>query len=75
MAKYRPRNRQKVAMVQWPHKVVWNIGVNRWELYNLAQDPGEKRNLARAQRATLAPLRNTLKAWRSLVLQRRPSRD
>ena len=74
MTKFRPPGRAKVGMVQWPHKLIWNVPINRWELYDLSEDPGERRNLAKRKDETLSRLQAKLKAWRSLVLKRLPSR-
>lgn len=76
MTKFRPATRAKVAMVDWPYKVVWNVPINRWELYDLAQDKGEKRNLVKKPEhlERLKKYQRTVKTWRSHVLKRRPSR-
>ena len=34
-----------------------------WELYDVVADPGERRNLAREDRATFARLRTALLDW------------
>ena len=67
--------RQNLAQAERvPFKVVWNVPINRWELYYLSKDPKEHRNLAKSDKATLEPLKKKLKLWRSVVLKRRESR-
>jgi Domain of unknown function (DUF4976) len=49
-------------MVDGKYKVIHRISDRRWEMYDLASDPGEHRNLAEApvQRATFESLRGKL---------------
>jgi arylsulfatase A-like enzyme len=69
--KFQPARKAKLAMVQWPHKIIWNIPHNTWELYDLAEDPNERNNLARDQPPRgFAKLKHTLKAWRATVGER-----
>lgn len=70
-----PHSARRISMVAWPHKVIWRLAYNRWQLYDLARDPGETRNLARTERELLGHLRGRVQAWRSLVLQPVPSTD
>ena len=45
------------------HKLIHNLRRGTWELYDLAADPGERRNLAREDRRTFARLRTALLDW------------
>lgn len=66
--KFQPRRDAKLAMVQWPHKVIWNIPLNTWEVYDLRHDPDETRNLVHANPPpNLARLKFNLKAWRATI--------
>ena len=47
---------------------------DRFELYNLGDDPGEKTDLAASQAGKAAELRGKLRAWRAAVNARLPVR-
>jgi arylsulfatase A-like enzyme len=54
-----------VMMVDGDHKIIHRISDRRWELYDLAHDPGEKKNLAddAGSRQTFETLRAKLLAF------------
>ena len=69
--KVQPRNRAKIAMVQWPHKVIWNVSENTWELYDVHTDPNERRNIVgQVDEHYLQKLRRLVKGWRATVGER-----
>jgi arylsulfatase A-like enzyme len=47
----------------------------RYELYNLADDPGEQRDLAQAEPETASALRDALHSWRAELNARMPRPD
>ena len=65
--KVQPAWREQVAMVDWPHKVVWFVSTNRWELFHLPTDANERRNLARDRPDLLETLSAKVRAWRSTL--------
>ena len=54
-----------VMMVDGDRKIIHRVSERRWELYDLARDPGEKRNLAddRDSHAQFERLRGKLMAF------------
>ena len=48
------------SLLEWPYKLHWNVRHNRYRLYNLARDPGERRDLRRRRRAIFKKLRDAL---------------
>lgn len=63
------------AMIRWPWKIIWKLGVNRYELYHLEEDPLEQRDLYQERPEVAAPLRAELERWRSTELREIPPRD
>ena len=66
------------SMVRWPHKLIWNLGLNRFSLFDLEADPGERSDLFGEDPVLDAELVGQMKEWRSLVLRElplRPTRD
>ena len=66
-----PGDHPRLALVDFPHKLVWDLRLNRRSLFHLEEDPGELRNLAeespqRAQRLMdrLGSMRIELKTGR-----------
>jgi arylsulfatase A-like enzyme len=74
MEKGYPRHKIKFAMVDWPYKLHWRPAHNRWELYNLARDPQERRDLSKRYPRTLKGLQKRLKIWRATELDIKHSR-
>ena len=69
--KYQPSRKAKIALLQWPHKIIWNIPLNTWELYDLSTDPNELANLAdEVDGKLLRELQWMVKAWRATVGER-----
>jgi arylsulfatase A-like enzyme len=60
------------SILRWPYKLIWKIGLNRYELYNLAQDPTEQRPLDEPE--TLKRLQDELLLWRASTLREIPAR-
>lgn len=40
-----PPGRKMVGMVKWPYKVIWVPRYNRFQVYDLSQDPAEQKNV------------------------------
>jgi arylsulfatase A-like enzyme len=51
------------ALVDWPHKIVWDVRSNTTEIFDLAGDPGEQHNLADRDPALAARMRAQLGSW------------
>lgn len=47
----------QMALVDWPYKIIWHLGQNRYALFHLEDDPGERVDLA----TTLPKTRDRLK--------------
>jgi arylsulfatase A-like enzyme len=67
-------NRPSSAVRAGDWKLIEWLEDGRVELYNLAQDPGEARDLARDEPAVAARLKARLDAWRQDVGARMPTR-
>lgn len=59
------------SMVDWPYKIIWHIGPNRFQLYDVSKDPGELTNLAKAEPEVLQRLKEKIQRWRSTQIQER----
>lgn len=57
------------AMIQWPWKIIWRLGVNRFELYNLSEDPRELSEVSQAHPEVFAQMKRDIQLWRATVLQ------
>jgi arylsulfatase A-like enzyme len=51
------------ALVEWPHKVIWDVRSNTVEIFDLAADPGERRNLVDRDPELAARMVATLGEW------------
>jgi arylsulfatase A-like enzyme len=67
-------NRPSSAVRAGDWKLVERLEDGRLELYDLAKDPGETRDLALEEPAVAARLKATLDAWRKDVGARMPTR-
>lgn len=55
---------RRVALIDPPHKMIFSFAGRSWELFDLASDPGERRNLmGRADERVQADLRARLEHW------------
>jgi len=59
------------AWLDWPWKLhrIEKKGKVQWELYNLADDPMEKQDLAGAQAARIRTMKSALEAWQTSVVR------
>ncbi len=64
----------KKYMVSWPYKLIWDMGLNRFQLYDLRVDPNETNDLLGRDPGLDAALIARLKAWRANELRFRPVR-
>lgn len=53
----------KRMVVDWPHKLIADLRFDVYEVYDLAADPRERRNLASADPALLARLKGEVYGW------------
>ncbi len=53
----------KRMVVDWPHKLIADLRFDVYELYDLAADPHERRNLASSERALLDRLKGEVYGW------------
>lgn len=64
---YRPqhlaRGERNVALRKGAWKGIWNVDIDTFELYDLARDPGERRNLAQHQPDLVASMRAAAAQW------------
>jgi arylsulfatase A-like enzyme len=58
------------GVIQWPHKLLIRPAANLTELYDLARDPGEKRDLSESRSDTVRALRLALRALPVIKLDR-----
>ena len=63
------------SMVAWPYKLIWKIGPNQFQLFDLAKDPGELRDLTAEQPIVLEQLKRQMQVWRATVLEEIPAID
>ncbi len=63
------------SMIAWPWKLIWTIGPNRFELYNLADDPGELEDRAKEEAEVLEQLKREIQVWRAATLREIPAVD
>ncbi|MGM0488012.1 MAG: sulfatase [Planctomycetota bacterium] len=61
------------AIRQGPWKLIHDIEDNAYELYNIAEDPGERHNLVESKQDLVNELKAKLDAWRKDVNARMPS--
>lgn len=54
---------QKHMVVSWPYKLITDLRLGLFELFDLSQDPRERRNLADSKRETVKSLQGELYAW------------
>ena len=54
--------KERKALIRWPHKLVAISNTGDYRLYDLDQDPRERRNLGRAQRETAELMHRELQA-------------
>jgi arylsulfatase A len=65
---YSPQGGEPAGAVRWGDwKLIEFFGDGRSELFNVKDDPGERRNLVQSQTATANKLREMLRAWRATV--------
>ena len=57
------------AMLIWPHKLIWNLGLNSFKLYDLSLDPAENDNLFGKNPELDQQLINSFKDWRTNKLK------
>ncbi|HEX5656508.1 MAG TPA: sulfatase-like hydrolase/transferase [Polyangiales bacterium] len=53
----------KRMALRWPHKLIADLRFGLYELYDLASDPDERKNLAGSDEATLSELRGMVYGW------------
>jgi arylsulfatase A-like enzyme len=58
------------ALVDWPKKIVWDVRSNATEIYDLAEDPGEQKNLVDRDPETARRMRDALGTWLDLETSR-----
>jgi choline-sulfatase len=63
------------AIIRWPWKLIWKLGVNRYELYHLENDPLEQAPLQTQHPEVAAELQEELQRWRGEVLREIPAVD
>ena len=50
------------------HRIAKKGAEVKWEIYNLADDPGETKNLAESEGERIATMRKSLESWMESVL-------
>lgn len=63
------------SMLKWPYKLIWKLGVNKFELYDVASDPAELHELSRERPDALSVLKTEFQVWRATVLKEIPASD
>lgn len=53
----------KRMVIDWPHKLIADLRFDVYEVYDLANDPRERRNLAGSEAALLARLKDEVYGW------------
>jgi choline-sulfatase len=51
------------ALVEWPHKVIYDVETCTIEVFDIEKDPGEKHNLADREPALTARMRAAIGSW------------
>ncbi|MGC6418527.1 MAG: sulfatase-like hydrolase/transferase [Bradymonadia bacterium] len=64
-----PPSTARVAMIDWPYKVIWRLAYNRWELYHLGDDPNERSDIRKTSPEDFKRMKERLKRWRSTELE------
>ena len=62
------------AMIKWPHKLIWNLATNRFLLYNLEEDPKERKNLTLKEPERFEQLKSEFQLSRATTLREIPAR-
>lgn len=57
------RGSYNVALIRWPHKIVYNQSPETVEIFHLVQDPSEKNNLAEKEEELRKKLKDDLDEW------------
>lgn len=57
------RGSYNVALIRWPHKIIYNQTTDAVEIYDLSRDPVEKNDLAEKQNELAVKLTSDLKEW------------
>ncbi|MBM4319743.1 MAG: sulfatase, partial [Deltaproteobacteria bacterium] len=63
------------SMIVWPYKLIWNLGLNRYMLYDLSADPLEQQDLLGRNEQLDRTLIEAFKQWRSDRLKEVPTRE
>ena len=56
-----PEKKAQHAMVDWPYKLIWNVALNRYSLFNLEKDPHEQTDLVESEAEIARRLKQQLK--------------
>lgn len=64
-----PLTRTMRALVKGHYKLLWYVTENQWLLFNVTEDPGEKRNLFRSEPERARALQQELKAHFAVTLK------
>ncbi len=57
------------AMIKWPWKLHWKLGVNRFSLYNIKDDPNELQELSGDHPEVFEQMKRDIQIWRSTTLK------
>jgi arylsulfatase A-like enzyme len=63
------------SMLKWPYKLIWKLGINKFELYDIASDPAELHELSNERPDALTVLKTEFQIWRATVLKEIPAKD